>query len=293
MTGTATLPQDLLQKLDRTAAILARMECALVAFSGGVDSTLVAKLAQDVLGAQRTLAVTADSPSLAREDLRGAEEVAAAIGVSHVVIRTGEVGDARYRANSQARCFFCKSVLFEALERMAVERGCSAVLYGAIADDLRAERPGQRAAVQFGVRAPLQEAGLAKHEVRLAARALGLPNWNRPQNACLSSRIPHGVGVTEEKLAQVEAAEAFLRAQGFHQVRVRHLGAHARIEVEPESVGRFLDSALRLTVSQRFEALGFEMVGVNRSGYRPGGADHIATDEILLGSGLRARGQLP
>ena len=277
------------EKLSRARTILAGFERAVVAFSGGVDSTLVAKLAQDVLGPQNTLAATADSPSLAREDLREATQLAAAIGVSHVVIQTGEVIDARYRANSEARCFFCKSVLFEALERLAVVRGFSAVLYGAIADDRLAERPGQRAALRFGVRAPLQEAGLAKHEVRLAARALGLSNWNRPQNACLSSRIPHGMGVTEEKLAQVEAAEAFLRGQGFRQVRVRHLEAHARIEVEPESVGRFQDAALCLAVSQRFEALGFETIGVNRSGYRSGGADHVVTDEIFLGSELGAR----
>lgn len=273
---------DLAEKLSCVRTILASVGRVVVAFSGGVDSTLVAKLARDVLGRANALAVTADSPSLAREDLAATLRLAAQLDLEHLVIATREVADARYRVNTESRCYFCKQELFEELERLAEERGMSAVLYGAIADDRLAERPGQRAALAFGVRAPLQDAGLAKWDVRLLARSLGLPNWNRPQNACLSSRIPHGMAVTEEKLRQVEQAESVLRAQGFRQVRVRHLGGHARIEVEPESVGRFQEAALCLAVSQRFEELGFDTVSIDRSGYRQGGADVSAVDEVLL-----------
>ena len=270
-------------KLEHVKALMAGYGRVVVAFSGGVDSTLVAKLARDVLGRANALAVTADSPSLAREDLEAARRLAADLDLERLVIATREVADARYRVNAESRCYFCKQELFEELERLAEERGMSAVLYGAIADDRLAERPGQRAALRFGVQAPLQEAGLAKWEVRALAKSLGLPNWDRPQNACLSSRIPHGMAVTEEKLRQVEQAESFLRAQGFRQVRVRHLGTHARIEVGADEVGRFQDATLCLAVARQFERLGFESVGVNRSGYHPGDADQIARDEIFLG----------
>lgn len=269
-------------KLEHVKALMAGYGRVVVAFSGGVDSTLVAKLARDVLGRRKALAVTADSPSLAREDLEAARRLAADLDLEHLVIATHEVADVRYRVNTESRCYFCKQELFEELERLAETRGMSAVLYGAIADDLLAERPGQRAALAFGVRAPLQDAGLAKWEVRLLARSLGLPNWDRPQNACLSSRIPHGMVVTEEKLRQVEQAESVLRAQGFRQVRVRHLDAHARIEVGADETSRFHDPALCLAVARSFEALGFETVGVNRSGYRPGSADASLVDELLL-----------
>lgn len=254
----------------------------IVAFSGGVDSTLVAKLCRDVLGKPHALAVTADSPSLAREDLAAAVDVARRVDLQHLVIRTGEVALPAYRANTEARCYLCKRTLFEELETLAVARGVPAVLYGAIADDQPADRPGQRAALQFGVLAPLQDASLEKWEVREWARELGLPNWDRPQNACLASRIPHGHPVNEDTLRQVEAAEGVLRAQGFSQVRVRHGGRHARIEVGADEIARFREPALRLAVAAAFARLGFDTVGVDRSGYRAGGADRAEVDEIPL-----------
>ena len=254
----------------------------MVAFSGGVDSTLLAAVARDALGRANALAATADSPSIARADLDGAVALAAALDLEHVVVRTAEVSRPDYRENPPARCFFCKQTLFEELGRLAQSRGIPAVVYGVLADDALAERPGHQAALRYGVRAPLQEAGLMKAQVRIIARAMQLPNWDQPQNACLSSRIPHGQAVTEAKLRQVEQAEAWLRAQEFRQVRVRHLGNHARIEVGPDEVARFHDASLRWAVERAFQELGFGTVGLERGGYREGGADRGASDEVLL-----------
>lgn len=245
----------------------------VVAFSGGVDSTLLAKLARDTLGREHVLVVTADSPSLAREDLEEAKRLASVLDLDHLVIETHEVERSSYRANSPARCYICKGELFKALEALAGARGIPVVLYGAIGDDQLSERPGGRAALEAGVRAPLQEAGLAKGEVRELARQMGLPNWDRPQNACLASRIPHGLEVTEDKLRQIEAAERFLRDQGFRQVRVRHLGGRARIEVGREEVVRFDDGALQRRTAAAFARFGFSTIAVDQNGYRPGGAD--------------------
>ena len=274
---------DALQdKILKVEALLKECERVIVAFSGGVDSTLLVKLARETLGRERVLAVTADSPSMARADRDDAAQLAQELDVQHRVIGTSEVSDPSYRENSPNRCYVCKRELFERLRPIALEQRIRTILYGAISDDVLEERPGGRAASACGVRGPLQEAGLSKVEVREAARRLGLRNWNKPQNACLSSRIPHGLEVNEQKLRQIEQAEAALQGLGFRQVRVRHLGEHARIEVGADEVRRFEDPALAGEVANRLAALGFRSTGVSRTGYRSGGANDISNDELEL-----------
>lgn len=250
----------------------------VVAYSGGVDSVFLAQVAHQVLG-ERSLAAIADSPSLPRRELQEALEIARRFGIPVRVVQTREFNDPRYLSNPENRCYFCKHALFRELEPMARESGYKVLAYGENSSDVGDHRPGAKAADEFQVRAPLKEVGLTKDEIRELSAHLGLPTADKPQMACLSSRIPTGEAVTEEKLRMVEEAEAFLRDQGFHDVRVRHhelggaLKGHlARIEVGPNEFQRWQDAALRESVLVRLRGVGYGLVTVDLNGYRRGPA---------------------
>lgn len=215
---------------------------AVVAFSGGVDSSLVAAVAARALGG-RSIAVTAVSPAVAAGELEAAREVAAAIGIGHETITTDELSRAGYRANSPQRCYFCKSELYDALGRLARSRGFAVLVSGANADDAADWRPGLRAAAEHGVRHPLLEVGARKADVRELARRLQLPSAEKPASPCLASRIPYGTAVDAGTLARIDRAEAAVRALGFPVLRVRHHGILARLEVAAEDLGRAMDRA--------------------------------------------------
>ena len=251
----------------RFMALLKGFERVLVAYSGGIDSTLVLKAAHDCLG-ENAVAATAVSPSLAADDLAEAKRVAQHIGVKHVLLKSTETEDPRYRKNDPSRCYFCKTNVYETLITHAGKEGFTWILDGTNADDLGDHRPGLRAAREHGVRSPLQECGINKASIRAWAKELGLPNWNKPANACLSSRIPYGSEVTPEKLAQVEAAEAALRKMGFHNFRVRHHDQVARLELDPNDFTRACEEHLAIVDSVK--AAGFLYVSLDLAGFRSG-----------------------
>ena len=258
---------DVEEKLDDLHRVLERYRGAVVAFSGGVDSALVAAVAARALG-HRALAVTAVSPSLPPGELAEARRIAAEIDIRHRSVRTDEVDDENYLANGPDRCYYCKDELYGVLRRIADEEGLPVVASGANVDDLGDVRPGLRAAAERDVRHPLIEAGFTKLGVREASRGLGLPTWDKPQSACLSSRIPFGVRITVEDLSRVGRAERALKEMGFRQVRVRVHGDLARVEVEQDDIARAVE--LREQISQALTELGYRFVALDLQGFRSG-----------------------
>ncbi|HVI84110.1 MAG TPA: ATP-dependent sacrificial sulfur transferase LarE [bacterium] len=254
-------------KVRRLRSTLQALGGVVVAYSGGVDSAYLLAAGLDALG-DRCVGATAVSPSLASDELVAARRIAAAIGARHVVVQTDEFEDPRYRRNDLQRCYFCKQALFTQLGALAVRLGLPVVAYGANTDDLGDYRPGMRAAQEFAVRAPLLEVGLTKSEIRALARARGLEVWDKPASPCLASRLPHGTPVTLVALRQIEAGERVLHGLGFREVRVRHHGDIARIEVPPAQIAGLLD--VMPQVSAALLALGFRQTIIDPRGLRSG-----------------------
>lgn len=266
---TVTAVED---KYRRLLAVLRELESVVVAFSGGVDSTLLARAAKDALG-DRAVLVTADSETYPAGELEEAQRLAASIGLRHLVVRTEELANPEYARNGANRCFFCKEELFTHLAPIAEREGCRTLVYGANVDDLGDHRPGMQSARQRGVRAPLIEAGLTKAEIRELSRTLGLATWDKPSFACLSSRFQYGDPITAEKLRRIDDAEAFLRTLGFRQFRVRHHDRLARIELAHEELGRLWEDDRHARILARFRELGYVYVTVDLAGFQSGSAN--------------------
>jgi uncharacterized protein len=257
-------------KLSRLKALLKEMESVLVAFSGGVDSTLLLKVAQEELG-EKVLAVTAVSQLTSRLEKEDAVEMARFIGAAHLEVDSDDLADPEFAANPRDKCYHCKKRRFGLLKEMARERGFKVVADGTNRDDFGDYRPGLKAIRELGIRSPLSEAGFGKEAIRQLSRQLGLPTWDKPSFACLASRVPYGYGITAEMLKQIDEGEIYLRSLGIcRQVRVRHHGAVARLEVDPRDIGRFMEEEIRNRITDFFKKLGYQFVALDLEGYAMG-----------------------
>ncbi len=267
-------------KIQLLLDVLGELPGAAVALSGGVDSAVVAKAAAVALGTN-AVAVTADSASVPRAELAQAKQLAAAIGIRHVVVNTNEFDDPNYLRNGGDRCYFCKSELYSRVVALLPELGVGVVCSGANLDDRGDYRPGLTAAAELGVRHPLQEAGFTKADVRAAAKFWGLPVWDKPASPCLSSRLAPGLAVTPERTGRVEAAEAYLKSLGLRDGRVRyHEGDLARVEVPTDEISRFLSPDVRAELSAKLKALGFKYVTIDLDGFRSGSLNELVSLEV-------------
>ena len=262
------------EKLANLKRILSNMGSALIAFSGGVDSTFLLKVAHDVLG-EKTVAVTASSETYPASELEAARRIARELGATHLIIQTEELSKQEFVKNSPQRCYFCKKELFSRLNKIAKEQGLNYVADASNYDDLADFRPGMQAGQELGIRSPLKEAGLTKAEIRSLSHKMNLSTWNKPSLACLASRIPYGTRITREKLQRVNEGEKFLRGLGIRQLRIRDHDGIARIEVAQEEMGLFWQENLVRLIIDKLKKLGYTYVTLDLEGYRPGSMNEV------------------
>lgn len=259
-------------KLKKLQDLLKELNSVLIAYSGGVDSTFLLKVARDALG-RRVLAVIGSSPTFPDDEVRYSEGLCQKFGVNYQIVQTNEFADENFVKNDQDRCYYCKTELFSKLSAIAKNKNIPFVLDGSNSDDQDDYRPGGRAKNELGIRSPLQEVGLTKQEIRELSKEMGIPTWDKPSYACLSSRIPYGTRITQQILTKVEAGEKFLRALGFKQLRVRHHDSIVRIEVDSDSIALAMQN--RDKISRKFEDLGYTFVTLDLKGYRTGSMNAV------------------